>query len=106
MSSPAQHRRNHALVTVAPAVLVHERFVDRSTPKRCVCHPRVVHSVLPDQRRTRWPLDWAPCQRSRSQSRATTVEAVTSAQHAVAQRMKESTNREVDDCRVPTFVES
>jgi hypothetical protein len=37
---------------------------------------------------------------------ATTVEAVTSAQHAVAQRIKDSTNREVDDCLVPPFVDS
>ena len=48
------------LVTTAPAVLFHKRLVDKSTPKRCIHRPRVVHSWLQDQGRTRWPLDWAP----------------------------------------------
>ena len=57
LTSPRCHRSKHSLETVAPAVLVHERFVDKSTPKRCVYHPRVVHSWLQDQGWTRWPLD-------------------------------------------------
>ena len=50
--------------TVAPAMLVHQRFVDKSTPKRCIYHARVVHSWLQDQGRTRWPLDLPHFQRA------------------------------------------
>lgn len=64
LPSPASHRRNHSPATVAPAVLVHERFVDKSTPKRCVYHPRVVHSWVQDQAWTRWPLDLRHFQRA------------------------------------------
>ena len=33
--------------------LLHQRSVDMSTPKLCIYHPRVVHSWLQDQCRTR-----------------------------------------------------